>query len=201
MPLGQASGATCIQKLDDSQNSAIHSTYCISLHSSSLREPRYPLLRVVCYYSRFASPRRQRTRPRGGEGRLRLARSNMVRGAFAGQKLDFHSPSPAVRSNMVRGASTGQKFKLVRLRPPGKLAAKGPNLHRKLKERTRRQALRTGPACERGTTARVAPRPHAELGRTKECSQGLSLCVCNDPFAGSPMETLLRLLLPLNDKV
>lgn len=26
-------------------------------------------------------------------------------------------------------------------------------------------------------------------------------CVCNDPSAGSPTETLLRLLLPLNDKV
>ncbi len=25
--------------------------------------------------------------------------------------------------------------------------------------------------------------------------------VCNDPSAGSPTETLLRLLLPLNDKV
>ena len=27
------------------------------------------------------------------------------------------------------------------------------------------------------------------------------VCVCNDPSAGSPTETLLRLLLPLNDKV
>jgi hypothetical protein len=29
------------------RNSAIHTTYRISLRSSSLREPRYPLLRVV----------------------------------------------------------------------------------------------------------------------------------------------------------
>ncbi len=28
-----------------------------------------------------------------------------------------------------------------------------------------------------------------------------AICVCNDPSAGSPTETLLRLLLPLNDKV
>jgi hypothetical protein len=43
----EASSAICVQKLDDSRNSAIHTTYRISLRSSSLREPRYPLLRVV----------------------------------------------------------------------------------------------------------------------------------------------------------
>lgn len=47
MPSERASGATCVQKLDDSRNSAIHITYRISLRSSSLQEPRYPLLRVV----------------------------------------------------------------------------------------------------------------------------------------------------------
>ena len=39
--------ATCVQRFDDSRNSAIRITYRISLRSSSLREPRYPLLRVV----------------------------------------------------------------------------------------------------------------------------------------------------------
>lgn len=39
--------AICVQKFDDSLNSAIRTTYRISLRSSSLREPRYPLLRVV----------------------------------------------------------------------------------------------------------------------------------------------------------
>ena len=43
----EASSAICVQKLDDSRNSAIHTKYRISLRSSSLREPRYPLLRVV----------------------------------------------------------------------------------------------------------------------------------------------------------
>ena len=43
----EASSAICVQRLDDSRNSAIHTTYRISLRSSSLREPRYPLLRVV----------------------------------------------------------------------------------------------------------------------------------------------------------
>ena len=41
--------ADCVQKFDDSQNSAIHITYRISLRSSSLREPRDPLLKVVFY--------------------------------------------------------------------------------------------------------------------------------------------------------
>jgi hypothetical protein len=47
--------AMCVQRFDDSRNSAIHTTYRISLRSSSLREPRYPLLRVISDF--VASPR------------------------------------------------------------------------------------------------------------------------------------------------
>ena len=47
MLLAEASSAICVQRFDGSRNSAIHITYRISLRSSSLREPRYPLLRVV----------------------------------------------------------------------------------------------------------------------------------------------------------
>ena len=47
MPLAGAAGAICVQRFDGSRNSAIHTTYRISLRSSSIREPRYPLLRVV----------------------------------------------------------------------------------------------------------------------------------------------------------
>ena len=43
----EALSAICVQRFDGSRNSAIHTTYRISLRSSSLREPRYPLLRVV----------------------------------------------------------------------------------------------------------------------------------------------------------
>jgi hypothetical protein len=39
--------AICVQRFDDSLSSAIRITYRISLRSSSLWEPRYPLLRVV----------------------------------------------------------------------------------------------------------------------------------------------------------
>lgn len=49
----EVSSAICVQRFDDSRNSAIHTTYRISLRSSSMREPRYPLLRVVfCLCSR-----------------------------------------------------------------------------------------------------------------------------------------------------
>ena len=44
---GVPGSAICVQKFDDSLNSAIRITYRISLRSSSLREPRYPLLKVV----------------------------------------------------------------------------------------------------------------------------------------------------------
>jgi hypothetical protein len=52
VPLGIPRGARCVQRFDDSLNSAIHITYRISLRSSSMREPRDPLLKVVliaCY--------------------------------------------------------------------------------------------------------------------------------------------------------
>ena len=43
-----ALSATCVQRLNDSRDYAIHTKYHISLHSSSMQEPRYPLPRVVC---------------------------------------------------------------------------------------------------------------------------------------------------------
>ena len=39
--------AMCVQNFDDSQGLAIRITYRISLRSSSLWEPRHPLLKVV----------------------------------------------------------------------------------------------------------------------------------------------------------
>ncbi|KAJ3884118.1 hypothetical protein F5879DRAFT_813457 [Lentinula edodes] len=47
MPSGIPEGARCVQRFDDSLNSAIHITYRISLRSSSMGEPRDPLLKVV----------------------------------------------------------------------------------------------------------------------------------------------------------
>src|SRR5581483_3517644 len=45
-PSGIPEGAMCVQRFDDSRNSAIHITYRISLRSSSMPEPRDPLLKV-----------------------------------------------------------------------------------------------------------------------------------------------------------
>ena len=56
MLFSEESSAICVQRFDGSRNSAIHTTYRISLRSSSLREPRYPLLRVVlCYNCRLTA--------------------------------------------------------------------------------------------------------------------------------------------------
>jgi hypothetical protein len=49
MPFGMPKGAICVQRFDDSLNSAIHITYRISLRSSSMPEPRDPLLKVLIY--------------------------------------------------------------------------------------------------------------------------------------------------------
>ena len=53
MPPGIPEGAMCVQRFDDSLNSAIHITYRISLRSSSMSEPRDPLLKVLIYLSIF----------------------------------------------------------------------------------------------------------------------------------------------------
>ena len=44
---GVPGSAICVQKFDDSLNSAIRITYRILLRSSSSLEPRHPLLRIV----------------------------------------------------------------------------------------------------------------------------------------------------------
>ena len=49
VPSTKAFGAICVQNFNDSRGSAIHTTYRISLRSSSLREPRYPSAGVVCW--------------------------------------------------------------------------------------------------------------------------------------------------------
>ncbi|OIW03237.1 hypothetical protein TanjilG_29985 [Lupinus angustifolius] len=62
-----ASGATCIQRLDGSRDSAIHTKYRISLRSSSMQEPRYPLPRVFRISVSQRRPHEHRLRADGGE--------------------------------------------------------------------------------------------------------------------------------------
>jgi hypothetical protein len=112
----------CVQSFDDSLNSAIRITYRISLRSSSLQEPRYPLLKVVC--------------------------------CLLGNTAVGTSPSAFISYKVIKG------FK--------KQAGVSP--------------LGGGFISSPGT--------NDQLDR---CG--------NDPSAGSPTETLLRLHLPLNGKV
>lgn len=46
---GLTESAICVQRLDDSLNSAIHTTYRSLLRSSSMHEPRGPPLEVVLF--------------------------------------------------------------------------------------------------------------------------------------------------------
>ncbi|CAL0302116.1 unnamed protein product [Lupinus luteus] len=62
-----ASGATCIERLDGSRDSAIHTKYRISLRSSSMQEPRYPLPRVFRISVSQRRPHEHRLRAGGGE--------------------------------------------------------------------------------------------------------------------------------------
>ena len=50
MPARVLAGAMCVQRFDDSLKSAIHITYRISLRSSSMPEPRDPLLKVLIHF-------------------------------------------------------------------------------------------------------------------------------------------------------
>lgn len=49
----------CVQNFDDSREIAIRITYRISLRSSSLWEPRHPLLKVVSYITFSKRPAAQ----------------------------------------------------------------------------------------------------------------------------------------------
>ena len=47
----------CVQNFDDSRGPAIRITYRISLRSSSLWDPRHPLLKVVMYWTAGRVPK------------------------------------------------------------------------------------------------------------------------------------------------
>lgn len=51
MAAGVPAAARCVQRFDGSLNSAIHTTYRISLRSSSMPEPRDPLPKVFTRYN------------------------------------------------------------------------------------------------------------------------------------------------------
>ena len=121
MAKGIPMAAMCVQRFDDSLNSAIHTTYRISLRSSSMPEPRDPLLKVV-----------------------------IILGGYR----KFSCTMQGVMGVPAGGASPPRKLSGVR--------------------------IGNGWVCKERRKAAL---------------------IRNDPSAGSPTETLLRLLLPLNDRV
>ena len=104
MPSGIPEGAMCVQRFDDSLNSAIHITYRISLRSSSMPEPRDPLLKVFAIHSQliFIPPTRtamldavemlgarRRARPPphlGGNGGQATAEATRLRFTWGGRE-------------------------------------------------------------------------------------------------------------------
>ncbi|KAJ1379501.1 hypothetical protein SESBI_46826 [Sesbania bispinosa] len=69
-----ASGATCVQRLDGSRDSAIHTKYRISLRSSSMQELRYPLPRVIVFSNDVLRPPHEH-RLRVDKGSIRVCSS------------------------------------------------------------------------------------------------------------------------------
>ena|ERR1700728_2805097 len=151
-----ASGATCVQRLDGSRDSAIHTKYRISLRSSSMQEPRYPLPRVVQLYERLRTPTPLEKRA----------------GTCAPCSI---FPWRVLRRGSLFDEQTRHVARKARAHPLGKGKMEG-------------EAARPRPAHP--------PREYIQV-------RGFSAWQVfdNDPSAGSPTETLLRLLLPLNDKV
>ena len=105
MPSGIPEGAMCVQRLDDSLNSAIHISYRISLRSSSMPEPRDPLLKVLTNLASFSDCKLQTAFKGGG---LRRARAR-------GQE----SPPAAVRR--------ARRSNKVQLNTGGRLDPEGPH--------------------------------------------------------------------------
>ena len=134
MLLGIPKSARCVQRFDDSLNSAIHITYRISLRSSSMREPRDPLLKVV----------------------FRCVRREYILLLYV--FVVIHRPAECLKARRPRSP---------------------------------RQTYSKCTGVE--WMSRVCTCP----GRPATTPFKLD----NDPSAGSPTETLLRLLLPLNDQV
>lgn len=64
-PRLRTEGAICVQRLDDSRNSAIHTTYRSLLRSSSTHEPRGPPLEVVSNFFTLSPRQYEQPNPLG----------------------------------------------------------------------------------------------------------------------------------------
>ena len=87
MLLGGARSTICVQRLDDSLNSAIHTRYRSLLRSSSMHEPRGPPLEVVSVSTfraekqpndRGEATSQKKNAERGARGRCRLSTTRLL---------------------------------------------------------------------------------------------------------------------------
>ena len=166
--------ASCVQRFDDSLNSAIRTTYRISLRSSSLREPRYPSTRVVCCDN-------------SSGGRTGATRETHARTAPWRQ-----GKGHATRTTRTRAARRSSGGHATAGSRGGQTAAGRAS-----------SACATTPRTEADADAQRTRSDNETVRarKTETVRKGAGGKTGNDPSAGSPTETLLRLLLPLNDKV
>ena len=92
----EAGSAICVQSLDDSLNSAIRTTYRISLRSSSLLMPRYPSTRVMYfgYVGRALQTNSEALGGRAGVPRRNARRGAAEAGCESGPPQRRISPTP-----------------------------------------------------------------------------------------------------------
>ena len=126
-------------------------------------------------------------------------------------KENIHGGSRTGRGPVASGAAApfpkgGRSDRLLRSPRPVEdraPASRGPGARRA--DRAARAARPRTPAWATPAYTRKTARWPAPLRRNRGAGRGrplsLSLSRVNDPSAGSPTETLLRLLLPLNDQV
>ena len=181
--------AICVQRFDDSLNSAIRTTYRISLRSSSLREPRYPSARVVFIRCELTSRLPPTRRPES------TGRRDDDKG-----RTDAARRAPTDRRGQRRERARHLLKQTARATPRQRC----PRDDAQPCAQPSQRAAHAKPRRAEGTSARRRPsrqraRRPPERHRSHECESGGK--TGNDPSAGSPTETLLRLLLPLNDKV
>ena len=130
--------------------------------------------------------RRSTNSTREGEEQ-REARSREGGGGRSSSGYGTRPTSPKTRSQGYRTSALP-----ARRQPPlEREGRRGPPRRQALPEGRRRQTLRRADASSRRAEARLARKSLAD----REGQTG------NDPSAGSPTETLLRLLLPLNAQV
>jgi hypothetical protein len=162
MLLGIPRSARCVQRFDDSLNSAIHITYRISLRSSSMREPRDPLLKVVLTFYIGT-----KTLIQHSKHVIEVVKNNIDLKKYKGKPTFF----------FCKRSNPQLEWKFIHNAPP-----------RVYSMCTVWRNDKDGQACT------------CPLSRASK-KQPVQSLFDNDPSAGSPTETLLRLLLPLNDQV